>query len=808
VVDTMNDRRTIALAVLCLAGAAAAHSGPNRYGHSDRVERHMLPGVTTGPVDPAWSPDGRWLAFSMRGDIWKVPVDGGTAVALTRGPLYHFEPAWSPAGDRIALSMDIDGNLDIGVVGAEGGAVQRITEHSAVDVEPTWGRDGQSLYYVSARAGGFRIFRHDLATGSDTVIVAGIQPAVSPDGSQLAYVASVEGRLGTGGLWVKALPDGEPRLVHYEESEYRMKPAWTPDGHALLYVSDEMGSNDVAVVPVAGGNPIVLTADVRDEYGAVPDPAGERFAFVSNRSGPMVLYTVGMGGGPHPSWREVPIRQRTAAAPTGRVRVRVLGADGQLTPARIYLKASDGRGYAPDGGFHRVISATETHYFHTTGEFEVEVPAGRIAIEAMKGYEHEPRAVELNVPAGGMATATVRLDRLIDLPARGWYSGDTHVHDLHQGNFGLTHRTFFDQLLAEDLHVTNALVHMDGTRLMGRWSDLTGEPHPLSTDQHILQYGQEFRGSLGHIALLGIREYVLPFTAGSRNTAYAQPTLDLAYLDGARAQGGIAGFVHPFNTSVDEPADAASSLIALDMALGRGEFYDIGAIVSDELASAAMYYRFLNCGMRIAATAGTDNFSDVYRDPPPGADRTYVHVTGPLTLASWMDGIRAQRTFASTGPLLFLDVAGREPGGEINLAAGAPTALRVRADAMSITPVDSLQIIVNGNVARTLRATDPGRILLDEEIDVPLGGWVAARVIGPSSRYVTDSYAFAQTSPVYVVRGGQRFTSSADGRFLADAISALWARQQRVRWRSPAERDRFQAAVIEARAVYEQCARD
>jgi hypothetical protein len=436
------------------------------------------------------------------------------------------------------------------------------------------------------------------------------------------------------------------------------------------------------------------------------------------------------------------------------------------------------------------------------------VPAGRTAIEALKGYEHEPRAVELNVPAGGVATATVRLDRLIDLPARGWYSGDTHVHDLHQGNFGLTHRTFFDQLLAEDLHVTNALVHMDGTRLMGRWSDVTGEPHPLSTDQHILQYGQEFRGSLGHIALLGIREYVPPFTAGSRNTAYAQPTLDLAYLDGARTQGGIAGFVHPFNSSVDEPSDAASSLIALDLALGRGEFYDIGAIVSDELASAAMYYRFLNCGMRIAATAGTDNFSDVYRDPPPGADRTYVHVDGPLSLASWLDGIRAQRTFASTGPLLFLDVAGREPGDEITLAADAPTALRVRADATSITPMDSLQIIVNGNVARTLRATDPGRILLDEEIDVPLGGWVAARVIGPSSRYVTDSYAFAQTSPVYVVRGDQRFTSPADGRFLADAVSALWARQQRVRWRSPAERDRFQAAVNEARAVYEQCARD
>ncbi|MGH7445938.1 MAG: TolB family protein, partial [Longimicrobiales bacterium] len=171
----IHRRATASLALLCALCAATAHSGPNRYGHSDRVERHMLPGVTTGPVDPAWSPDGQWLAFSMRGDIWKVSVDGGTALALTRGPAYHFEPAWSPDGSRIAFSMDIDGNLDIGVVSAEGGAVQRVTEHRAVDVEPTWSRAGESLYFVSARAGGFRIFRHDLATGRDTAIVGGIQ---------------------------------------------------------------------------------------------------------------------------------------------------------------------------------------------------------------------------------------------------------------------------------------------------------------------------------------------------------------------------------------------------------------------------------------------------------------------------------------------------------------------------------------------------------------------------------------------------------------------------------------------------------
>ncbi|MCH7945628.1 MAG: PD40 domain-containing protein, partial [Armatimonadetes bacterium] len=98
-----------ALCLVLLLSFASTVAGPNRYGHGDRVERHLLPAVSTGPQDPAWSPDGGWIAFSMRGDIWKVPAKGGEAVALTEGPAYHFEPAWSPDGSQVALSFDIDG---------------------------------------------------------------------------------------------------------------------------------------------------------------------------------------------------------------------------------------------------------------------------------------------------------------------------------------------------------------------------------------------------------------------------------------------------------------------------------------------------------------------------------------------------------------------------------------------------------------------------------------------------------------------------------------------------------------------------
>jgi TolB protein len=784
----------VAIASMAATSAPMLVARPNRYGHSDREERHMFPAVSTGPLDPTWSPDGQWIAFSMRGDIWKVPADGGEATQLTSGPNYHFEPAWSPDGRRIALSMDVAGNLEIGIVSADGGAVERVASHQRVDLQPAWSRDGAALYFASARASGWRIFRYDFASGRDTAVVNGIQPSISPDGRSLAYEQN--------GLRVLDLTTMESRLVRDEETEYRMKPVWTPDGQRILYVTEDEGSNDVRIVAAGGGDPIELTIDADNhEMSPTVSPDGQRFAFVAFRGGVPKLYTADITGGRPSLWREVTIASRRLTTPTGRVRLRVLAPDGRPMPARVYVDASDGRAYSPEGSFHRAMMVTDRHYFHTSGESELELPVGRATIEAVRGWEYRPKSVTVAVAAGRVATATITLARLADLPARRWYSGDTHVHDLHQG-FGLSHEAFFLQLTAEDLHVSNALIHMDGTRLMGRWSDLTGKPHPLSTRTHILQYGQEFRGGLGHVGMIGTREYILPFVAGQGGTAYAQPTLEHIYFDGARAQGGLAGFMHPYTSAPRQPNAAAGTLIALDAALGLGDFYDIGALYSDELGSAHFYYRLLNAGFRIPATGGTDQFSDVWRDPPAGSDRTFARVDGPLTVQSWLEAIKRGRTFMSTGPLLFIEVDGRQPGDEISVAARAPTSHRVKVDAMSIASLDSLQIIVNGDVVQTVAARDPSTIAFDGPIAMPDGGWIAARVIGPASQYIGDDYAFAHTGPVYVVRGGQRFVRKDDVEFLSQTIDAIWARVERARWRSDAERDRFKAAIDSARAVY------
>lgn len=843
----------IARLAFTVAAAAAAVmivvARPNRYGHSDREERHLMPAVSSGPLDPAWSPDGKWIAVSMRGDIWKVPADGGEAIAVTAGPAYHFEPAWSPDGSKIAFSYQSTGNMEIGIVSADGGPEQTISSNPAVDLQPAWSRDGKSLFFASARAGGWRIFRHDLATSADTQVVQGIQPAVSPDGTQLAY----EQR----GLFVFDLASGRSTLVRDEETEYRMEPAWTPDGKNLVYVTEDEGSNDIRIIPApiaadaapeppatadapappagAGGrgagagrgggrggrgggagagapgsaDPIELTFDIeRHEMSPTVSPDGKRFAFVQFTGGVPTLYTADINGGRRSAWKAVSITARKPVTPNGRVRIRVLGADGRAMPARIYVDASDKRHYTPDGAFHRSMMVFDRHYFHTDGETDLDLPAGTAKIEAIRGWEYKPAAVSIDVKPGATQTATIRLARLVDLPSRGWYSGDSHVHDLHQG-FGQTHESFFRQLVGEDLHVTHALIHMDGTRLMGRWSDLTGQPSPLSTKTHILQYAQEFRGGLGHVGMIGLKEFILPMTAGAGGTAYAQPSLENIYLEGARAQGGLAGFMHPYTSAPKQPANAAGTLIALDVALGLGDYYDIGALYSDERGSADFYYRLLNAGFRIAATGGTDNFSDVWIDPPPGSDRTFARLTGPLTLANWMEAIKRGRTFFSTGPLVTkFEVDGKGPGDEIAVAASAPATHRVAAEITSIVPVDTLEVIVNGEVAQTVKATDPLRLTFDGQVPVPDGGWVALRASGPKSPYIGDDYAFVQTTPVYVVRGGKRYLKASDVTFLGETVRAIWARVEKSRWRSDAERDAFRAAVDKASAVYQKLAAD
>ena len=773
-----------------------------------RGELHMLPPVSTGPMSPDWSPDGRWIAFAMAGDIWRVPAGGGGAEQLTRGPWYHFEPSWSPDGSRIAMTVETGDGLDIALLDVETGAVTPLAEGGGIDIQPAWGPDGRFVYFTTAGRG-LDIHRIEVATGEREAVVedggSQYQPRVSP-GGVLVYMAPAPGVTGSGGIWTRDLAGGEPRLVRAEETAYRARPDWLPRGEGFVYVSDEAGSNDLVLIAADGGNPLRLTGGLSHELTPRVSPDGGGIAFVSNESGATELHVMAVSGGARSSWRTLDVGERRYAGAMGVLRGRVVGEGGEPMAARVSVVAGDGRGYSPRGSFHRVVSPTETHHFRTTGDFEVEVPAGPVTISVRRGVEYRPVTTIVDVPPGGRADASLELGRLVDAPARGWYGGDTHVHDLHQGRYGLSHQDFVDALVSEDLHVSIALIHMDGTRLMGRWDDLTGRPHPLSTDTHILQYAQEFRGSFGHVGLAGIGEFIMPLIGGAANTPFAADLFNGDYLEAARAVGGTVGFMHPFSGSVDTPESVGSSEIPVDAALGLADFYDVICFWYDELRNAEIYYRLLNAGFRLAATGGTDNFSDVWRDPGPGASRTFAHLEGPLSVDAWLEAIRERRTFATNGPLLFLTVDGELPGSEIRVPGGHAGEWDVAVEVASNSPLDRVEIVVNGEVAEVHDVRGrPDRFRVESRVRLEGSGWIAARALGPYSPLVPDSYAFAQTSPVWVVAGGRDYRSEDDVRFLLAAVQSFRERVvARDRWASEADRARFLSRVDEAARVYER----
>lgn len=490
----------------------------------------------------------------------------------------------------------------------------------------------------------------------------------------------------------------------------------------------------------------------------------------------------------------------------GRLQVSVLDELGQPTPARVYLTGADSWAYAPVGTLQRLVLGDYAQpfsgdsYFHTSGNFATELPAGQATIEVVKGMEYLPVRTAIEVRPGGRQTLEIQLKRTANLAAKGWYSGDVHVHANLFAEKRISLRDVMLVAKAEDLNVVNILPCNDPrTTVITDLQYFTGRPDAVSERNYILYVNEEMRNDLyGHVGFLNLKTFVEPAYFGFPHSPFPYDSPgNYPQAAQAKAQGGVVTYVHP----------GLPSEFPVDIALGVADTID-AMCQTDEEVGTRLWYRLLNCGFRCPMSAGTDSFLNIPCHLIPGAGRLYVHVGKELTYEGWIDAYKQGRSFATNGPLLQFSVSGHEAGDEIRADRG-PVTLEVIGTAESIVPMDAIEIIVNGRVVRRIAAgVNKLSVQVKEQVEVAESAWVALRVRGPGHRLApNDREVYAHTSPVYVTVGGQPVASKEDALFFIDQIDILIAKMdQRGVFANVGQRDEIVRRFRDGQDVYRKIA--
>ena len=738
---------------------AALHGGPHMWNY------YVPPAPGATPWAPCWSPDGKWIAVGMQGSVWKVNPLTGEASELTTTTAYASSPAWSPDGNWIVYTADHNRQrVQLEAINLASGESHALTDDGHVYFDPAFSPDGTRLAYVSSRPNGYlniyvRAIHEGRWNGDELAVTRDhayprerlyfgrwdmhAQPAWTADGKELLFVSNRDVPLGSGDLWrAPARADGVEEAVRilHEQTLYRTRPSVSPEGKRIVYASTSGGAdefNNLYLLPIGGGDPYKLTFGSYDHFHPRWSPDGQWIACVSNQQGLPQLCLLEVWGG---AQKEVRISKRVWRRAMGKLQVRVLDAGtGRVTSARIHGVAADGRFYTPADVYARVTT-TGRDFFHTEGEFTAEVYPGAMTIEAVKGFEYEPASWQVQIEEGRTTTATLELRRLTDMPARGWYSGGTHVHMSYGGNLHNTPENLAMMASAEDLHMVNALAANKDNRVFDwQYYRKDRQEYPLKkpvANVRIMFWGEEYRPAFyGHVFLLGLRDHLIsPFAVNYEGTAIDSlyPT-NTDIFRKAKAQDGITGYVHPFGDTDPLESGLGAKAFPVDAALGTLDALEWTGAVRAEMG---VWHRMLNNDIALVPVGGDDSENDLHTIRALGACRTYVYLDGPPNANRWLEGLRQGRTFFSTGPLLEFRLDGKLPGSIVRLPPSGGTVL-VEGTVQYIAPLSKVVLYHRRGVLREI-PLQPERTgaRFSERIRVSESDWFSLAAEGqPDARF-------------------------------------------------------------------------
>ena len=516
--------------------------------------------------------------------------------------------------------------------------------------------------------------------------------------------------------------------------------------------------------------------------------------------------------------------------PSGMIRVRIVDDEtGEPIAARVYL--TDAVGAAWPGSAQIRVDVHGNAWFHADGAFTARV-SGKARLRVVRGIEYEAAESEIAVPPDGEVETTVRLRRWSHMAADGWYSGDVHVHLHYGGEYELTPADASLAQRAEDVNFLNMMVANQGSGWVHDREHFDGADSPFSDASHVLRWGEEYRNNLyGHMCLFGIDALVPPIYSGFAGSEHRH---DLPANSEAAAHchtiGGTISYAHPMFDRIDldrvfsesDTHSVEAKELPVDAALGLIDAVDVMSYPGSNIETAKLWYKLLNCGLRLAATAGTDTFmncadQDEFSNPPAG-DRVFVRVDGALSTPSWCEGVRAGRTFVTNAPMLSLEAtaggaATPNHGIGDEIAAHAGDVLRIHAEAGSHVPMERIDLIVNGEVVASANAGRGGQhAVLAYDLEVRESCWIALRATGPAHDLVLDPKGniaaepegvFAHTSPIYIMVGGAAVAKPDDAAYFVDWIDRLIAMCAKVgRYPSDEERDAVAAIFRKGQAHY------